>query len=213
MWSKRFAISLPTLAPDTPMIQRTIDLVAAALGLIALAPVFLVIAAMIKLTSPGPVFHRAERVGKGGALFILFKFRSMRSGAAAAGPGITRSGDDRITPVGQWLRRSKIDELPQLLNVFRGEMSLVGPRPEDPRYVALYSPEQRRILSARPGITSAASVQYRHEESMLTGVDWEERYVNEVMPAKLQIDMDYLSRRTTASDLGILWQTCLALFR
>lgn len=195
------------------MIQRTIDLVAATLGLIALAPLFLVIAAMIKLTSPGPAFHRAERVGKDGALFTLFKFRSMQAGAAAAGPGITKSGDDRITTVGRWLRRSKMDELPQLLNVFRGDMSLVGPRPEDPRYVTLYSPEQRRILSARPGITSAASVQYRHEESMLTGNDWEKQYVNEVMPAKLRIDLDYLNRRTTSSDMGILWQTVLALFR
>jgi lipopolysaccharide/colanic/teichoic acid biosynthesis glycosyltransferase len=195
------------------MIQRTIDLTAAIFGLIVLSPLFLVVAAMIKLTSPGPVFHRAERVGKDGVLFTLFKFRSMRADAAAAGPGITRSGDNRITPVGRWLRRSKMDELPQLLNVFRGEMSLVGPRPEDPRYVALYSPEQRRILSVRPGITSAASVQYRHEESMLTGADLEKQYVNEVMPAKLQIDLDYLSRRTTTSDLGILWQTFLALFR
>ena len=195
------------------MIQRTIDLVAAALGLVALSPLFLVIAVTIKLTSPGPVLHRAQRVGKDGAPFTLFKFRSMRAGAAGAGPGITRSGDDRITGVGRWLRRSKIDELPQLLNVFRGEMSLVGPRPEDPRYVALYSPEQRRVLSARPGITSAASVQYRHEEALLTGDDWEKQYVNEVMPAKLRIDLDYLNRRTTISDMGVLWQTVLALFR
>jgi lipopolysaccharide/colanic/teichoic acid biosynthesis glycosyltransferase len=195
------------------MIQRTIDLVAATLGLIVLSPLFLVIAAMIKLTSPGPVFHRANRVGKDGVPFTLLKFRSMRAGAAAAGPGITRSGDDRITGVGRWLRRSKIDELPQLLNVLRGEMSLVGPRPEDPRYVALYSSEQRRVLSVRPGITSAASVQYRHEESMLAGADWEKQYVNEVMPAKLRIDLDYLNRRTTISDMGVLWQTFLALFR
>lgn len=195
------------------MIQRTIDLVAAILGLIVLSPLFLIIAATIKLASSGPVFHCAERVGRGGAPFTLFKFRSMRDGAASTGPGITRSCDERITPVGRWLRRSKMDELPQLLNVLRGEMSLVGPRPEDPRYVAMYSPEQRRILSAKPGITSAASVQYRHEESMLTGVDWEKQYVNEVMPAKLRIDLDYLDRRTTTSDLGILWQTVLALFR
>lgn len=195
------------------MIQRTIDLVAAILGLVALSPLFLVIAAMIKLSSPGPVFHRANRVGKDGVSFTLLKFRSMRADAAAAGPGITRSGDDRITGVGRWLRRSKVDELPQLLNVFRGEMSLVGPRPEDPRYVALYSPEQRRVLSARPGITSAASVQYRHEEALLTGDEWEKKYVSEVMPAKLRIDMDYLDRRTTISDLGVLWQTFLALFR
>jgi lipopolysaccharide/colanic/teichoic acid biosynthesis glycosyltransferase len=195
------------------MTQRAIDFVAATLGLIVLAPLFLVIAATIKLTSPGPVFHRAERVGRNGVPFTLFKFRSMRAGASTAGPGITRAGDDRITGVGRWLRRSKLDELPQLLNVFRGEMGLVGPRPEDPRYVAMYSPEQRRILLARPGITSAASAQYRHEESLLTGNDWEKQYVNEVMPAKLRIDLEYLNRRTTISDWGILWQTFLALFR
>ena len=195
------------------MIQRAIDWVAATVGLIVLSPLFLLIAATIKLTSPGPVFHRAERVGKDGVPFTLLKFRSMRAGAAAAGPGITRAGDDRITPVGGWLRRSKLDELPQLVNVFRGEMGLVGPRPEDPRYVALYSPEQKRILSARPGITSAASVRYRHEESLLVGADWEQHYVNEVMPAKLRIDLEYLDRRTTISDLGLLGQTFLALFR
>lgn len=195
------------------MIQRTIDLLAAALGLTLLSPLFLAVAALIKLTSPGPVFHRAQRVGKAGVPFTLFKFRSMRAGAAASGPGITRSGDERITPIGRLLRRTKIDELPQLLNVLRGDMSLVGPRPEDPRYVALYTPEQRRILSVRPGITSAASIRYRHEEAMLTGDDWEKRYLSEVMPAKLRIDMDYLDRRTTASDVGILWQTFLALFR
>ena len=195
------------------MIQRSIDLLAAALGLILLSPLFLAVAALIKLTSPGPVFHRAQRVGKDGVPFTLFKFRSMRAGAAASGPGITRSGDERITPIGRLLRRTKIDEIPQLLNVILGDMSLVGPRPEDPRYVTLYTPEQKRILSVRPGITSAASIRYRHEEALLTGDDWEKRYVSDVMPAKLRIDLDYLDRRTTASDVGILWQTFLALFR
>lgn len=195
------------------MIQRSIDLLAAALGLILLSPLFLAVAALIKLTSPGPIFHRAQRVGKDGVPFTLFKFRSMRAGAAASGPGITRSGDERITPIGRILRRTKIDEIPQLLNVIFGDMSLVGPRPEDPRYVTLYTPEQKRILSVRPGITSAASIRYRHEEALLTGDDWEKRYVSDVMPAKLRIDLDYMDRRTTASDVGILWQTFLALFR
>lgn len=192
---------------------RIIDWIVSAAALALVSPVFLVAALAIKLTSPGPVFHRAERVGKDGILFTLFKFRSMRADAAAAGPGITRSGDARITPAGRFLRRTKIDELPQLLNVLRGDMSLVGPRPEDPRYVALYSPEQRRVLSVRPGITSAASIRYRHEESMLTGDDWENLYVTNVMPAKLRIELDYLDRRTLASDLRLIVQTLFALFR
>ena len=117
--------------------QRIIDLAISAIGLALLSPVFLVAALAIKLTSPGPVFHRAERIGREGVPFTLFKFRSMRANAAHAGPGITRAGDARITPIGRFLRRTKIDELPQLLNVIRGDMGLIGPRPEDPRYVAL----------------------------------------------------------------------------
>jgi len=123
----------------------------------------------------------------------------------------TTAGDRRITRVGRLLRRSKIDELPQLVNVWKGEMSLVGPRPEDPRYVALYTPEQRRVLAVKPGITSPASLQYRHEEELLAGEDWEQVYVEQVMPHKLAIDLEYLQRRTVWTDLGVIWQTVVAL--
>ena len=136
-------------------------------------------------------------------------------------PGITGASDSRITRVGRWLRRLKLDELPQLINVLKGEMSLVlseaeglvGPRPEDPRYVALYTPEQRRVLAVPPGITSPASIRYRSEEQMLTGPDWESQYVNVILPDKLRIELEYLQHRTFFSDLRIILETVLALFR
>jgi lipopolysaccharide/colanic/teichoic acid biosynthesis glycosyltransferase len=193
--------------------MRIIDAAASGIGLIVLSPLFLLIALAIKLTSPGPVFYRSTRVGRDGAPFRITKFRSMVSDADKRGPGITAAGDPRITPVGRLLRRTKLDELPQLINVLKGEMSLVGPRPEDPRYVALYTDEQRQVLRVRPGITSAASLAYRHEEQILSGVDWETQYRQQVMPAKLALDLEYLSRRTVASDLALIWRTVTALFR
>jgi lipopolysaccharide/colanic/teichoic acid biosynthesis glycosyltransferase len=194
------------------MSQRVRDVLIAVLGLLVLWPVFLVIAALIKLTSPGPVFHRAGRVGKGGRLFTLYKFRSMSVNAAHVGPGITRAGDPRITPLGHRLRQWKLDELPQLWNVLKGEMSLIGPRPEDPRYVARYTPEHRRVLTVRPGLTSPASLRYRHEAALLQGENWEQQYLTQVMPDKLRIELDYLEHRSWVSDVQILWQTLLALF-
>ncbi len=193
--------------------RRLLDILVAGSGLLLLSPLFVIVALGIKLNSPGPVFYRAQRVGKDGDLFRLFKFRSMVSGADKKGPGITVSGDARITSVGRFLRRSKIDELPQLLNVLLGDMSLVGPRPEDPRYVAQYTPEQRQALRVRPGITSAASLAYRHEEQILAGADWEETYRTQVLPAKLAIDLDYLAHRTLLSDLRLILGTIFAMFR
>jgi len=196
-----------------PAATRLVDSIASLTGLILLGPLFLVIAAAIKLDSPGPIFYRAQRVGRDGQRFRLFKFRTMVSGADRQGPGITTAGDRRVTRAGRLLRRHKIDELPQLINVLKGEMSLVGPRPEDPRYVALYTPEQRGVLAVRPGITSPASVRYRHEERQLSGSDCEQVYVREVMPEKLELELEYLSRRTFWSDLGVLVRTLLALFK
>ena len=140
------------MAADT--LRRLLDLVASLAGLTLLSPLFVFIALLIALDSPGPVFYRGQRVGRHGRLFRLYKFRSMVISADKQGPGITAAGDARITRVGRFLRRAKLDELPQLINVLLGDMSLVGPRPEDPRYVAFYTPEQRRVLSVRPGITS-----------------------------------------------------------
>lgn len=195
------------------MPYRLFDLLIAGPAILLLSPVLLLIALIVRWDSPGPVFHRGVRVGKDGAPFCLYKFRSMRVDAASTGPAITARGDSRITRSGAFLRRTKLDELPQLLNVLRGEMSLVGPRPEDPRYVTLYTAEQRRVLSVRPGITGAASVAYRREEDLLTGPDWEEVYCTQVLPAKLAIDLAWLDRRTLAGDLLLLLHTVAAVLR
>jgi FlaA1/EpsC-like NDP-sugar epimerase/lipopolysaccharide/colanic/teichoic acid biosynthesis glycosyltransferase len=190
---------------------RGLDLIASGLGLLLLSPVFLIIGLVIKLTSAGPVFYKAERVGQGGRLFILYKFRSMYLNADRNGPRITLKDDPRITPVGRFLRRTKLDEFPQLINVFRGEMSLVGPRPEDPRYVALYTPMQRQVLAVRPGMTSPASLHYREEETFLSGDNWEAVYREQVLPAKLALDLAYLQQRTLWTDLALILQTITVL--
>ena len=193
--------------------KRTFDVVVGAIGLIVLSPVLALTALAIRLDSPGPVFYRATRVGLGGRLFTLYKFRTMVANADKIGPGITSAEDGRITRIGRILRRTKLDELPQLYNVLRGDMSLVGPRPEDPRYVALYSPEQREVLNVLPGITSLASIKYRHEEVLLKGKNWEALYVQEVLPAKLAVDLDYAQNASLWQDLSILWRTFLSLLR
>jgi len=194
------------------MMKRLFDFLSALIGLIVLSPLLLITSVVIKLTSPGPVFHRGERVGLNGKVFKLYKFRTMIVNAAKMGPGITAQNDPRITRVGQLLRATKIDELPQLINVLKGDMSLVGPRPEDPRYVAQYTPEQKRILSVRPGITSAASLAFRKEEQMLSGPNWERMYCAEVLPAKLTMDLDYFSHRTLFSDIFLIIRTILSIF-
>ena len=193
------------------MTRRTLDVTVAVLGLALLWPVLVVVAIAVALSSPGPVLHRAQRVGRGGQPFTLYKFRTMVRDAAASGPGVTAGGDARITKVGRVLRRTKLDELPQLVNVLLGDMSLVGPRPEDERYVELYTPEQRRILDVRPGITSPASITYRDEEAVLRGADDLEAAYRELMAEKIRIDLAYLERRSVRSDLGVLWRTALAV--
>ncbi len=195
------------------MVKRMLDVIVAAVGLIVLSPLFVLLAIWIKLDSQGPVLYRGERVGKGGRLFRMYKFRGMLDGPAQTGPRITARGDPRVTRAGRLLRRSKLDELPQLLNVLRGEMSLVGPRPEDPRYVALYSPEQRRVLSVRPGITSPASIAYRDEEAMLGNDNVDDLYTRVVMPRKLEMDLAYIEHMDLWSDLKVIAMTIGALFR
>lgn len=191
--------------------KRFLDIVISTYGLMLLSPVFLIIAILIKLYSPGPVFYKATRVGRRGQTFKLYKFRSMVVNADKNGPQVTHSGDNRITPIGRVLRRTKLDELPQLWNVMKGDMSLVGPRPEDPHYVALYTPEQQKILYIRPGITGAASVEFRNEEQMLQGDNWEKQYVEEVLPTKLAVDLEYAKKPTVIRDLGILAKTVQVL--
>jgi lipopolysaccharide/colanic/teichoic acid biosynthesis glycosyltransferase len=200
-----------SLRANEQVSKRLFDLLVSAVGLVVLSPLFVVLAIWIKLDSPGPVFYRGRRVGKDGLLFDMLKFRGMVVGAHEEGPGITAKGDPRITRAGRFLRQSKLDEVPQLINVLLGEMSLVGPRPEDPRYVELYTPEQRRVLGVRPGITSLASIKFRHEELLLAQGGGDDFYVQELMPRKLDIDLAYLERATFWSDLQVLWMTAGAV--
>lgn len=195
------------------MIKRLFDFSSALIGLIVLSPLFLITSLIIKLTSSGPVFHCGKRVGLNGKLFSLYKFRTMIANAEDIGPGITAQNDPRITGVGRFLRKAKMDEFPQLINVLMGDMSLVGPRPEDPRYVAQYTPDEKQILKVRPGITSLASLTYRYEERMLSGLDWENEYRLKILPTKLQIDLSYLAKRTFLSDLILILRSVLSIFR
>lgn len=192
------------------MAKRLLDILGAGVGLVLLAPLLAVIALLVKLKDGSPVIYRGIRVGQGGSLFPLFKFRTMtdrREDGGSPGSSVTVWNDPRVTPLGRTLRRYKLDELPQFVNVLRGEMSLVGPRPEDPEYVALYTEEQRRVLSVKPGITGVAALQYSDEETLLRGDDWEEAYRERIMPAKIQLELDYLNRRSLASDLMLLLRT------
>lgn len=204
--------SQPSWARRGAVMRRVIDVVGATVGMVALSPLVLGISVAIKLSDGGPVFYTGTRVGRGGRHFGLYKFRTMVVGADKQGPGITTAEDQRVTRVGAVLRGFKLDEVPQLLNVLLGDMSFVGPRPEDPRYVAYYTPEQREVLAVRPGITSVASLSYRREEELLHGADWETRYVHEILPAKLAMERDYLRRRTVWSDLGVMIRTVRAVF-
>lgn len=195
------------------MAKRLFDIVFAALALLLLCPLLLAVALWVRLDSPGPVFFRQQRVGRGGRLFGIYKFRSMRTGAEATGPQITVGDDARITRAGAWLRRSKADELPQLLNVLRGEMSMVGPRPEVPRYVAHYPAEMRElVLSVRPGITDLASIAFRNESALLAeSPDPERTYVEQILPAKLRYARQYVHSRSLWLDLRIIGWTALAV--
>ncbi len=191
--------------------KRLFDVAASLAGLIVLSPFMLLIAAVVKLQDGGPVLFHGARVGKDGRPFSLYKFRSMVVGAQSMGAGITTSGDKRITKFGQFLRDSKLDELPQLLNVLKGDMSFVGPRPEDPRYVKFYTAQQRRVLTYRPGITSPASLAYRREEAVLIGADSLERYQREILPHKLSLDLAYLEKRTFWTDIMVILDTVFHL--
>ncbi len=196
-----------------PMAKRLFDLICAGCGLVLLAPLLLGIALWIKLDSRGPVFFRQQRVGRFGAPFRIHKFRTMREDAPARGPQLTVGADPRITRAGRFLRRHKLDELPQLIDVFAGTMSLVGPRPEVPRYVALYPAALRdKVLSVRPGITDPASIEYRDESALLAAANDPERaYIEQVMPAKLRFAAEYVERRSMLGDLRLIGATLRAL--
>jgi lipopolysaccharide/colanic/teichoic acid biosynthesis glycosyltransferase len=195
--------------------KRLFDWLLATFGLLVLAPMLLLMAVWIKLDSPGPVFYRQERVGRHGQPFRIHKFRTMRHEPQGAGLQITVGGDARITRVGHVLRASKLDELPQLLDVWLGTMSLVGPRPEVPRYVAVYPPALRdKVLSVRPGITDLASIEYRDESSVLAqAADPEQAYIHEVLPRKLALSAKYVDEATLWGDVRLIWRTLVAIVR
>jgi lipopolysaccharide/colanic/teichoic acid biosynthesis glycosyltransferase len=194
--------------------KRAFDIVVAWLGLILLLPVLLGIALVIQLDSPGPVFFRQERIGRGGRPFRIHKFRTMEVDADRQGPPITVGADVRVTASGQWLRRHKLDELPQLIDVLVGDMSLVGPRPEVPRYVACYPPGVREaVLSVRPGITDLASIEFRQEADLLAIADDPERaYIEKILPIKTAYYERYVRERTFFGDVAIIVKTIRAVF-
>jgi lipopolysaccharide/colanic/teichoic acid biosynthesis glycosyltransferase len=193
--------------------KRIIDFAAALIGLIALVPLFLLVTVLVKLTSRGPVLFRQERVGQYGKIFRIAKFRSMFEDADKRGLSLTSAGDPRITPLGRILRRFKLDEFPQLWNVLIGDMSLVGPRPEVPHYVALYSAAQRRVLTVRPGITDPASIAYRHEEQLLGRQPVPDRYYRDViLPDKVSMNLDYLDHISLSYDLSLVLRTTGSIF-
>jgi lipopolysaccharide/colanic/teichoic acid biosynthesis glycosyltransferase len=193
--------------------KRALDAAASLLGLLLVSPVLLIVALIIKCTSRGPVFYRQQRVGLHGRTFSIVKFRTMRSDAEQLGPSLTAAHDPRVTAVGRRLRRLKLDELPQLWNVLIGEMSLVGPRPEVPQYVAFYSPAERRVLTVRPGMTDLASIAYRNEEELLArDADPDRHYREVVLPDKLRLNLEYLDRISLTFDLLLLVRTAKAVF-
>ncbi|WP_295991162.1 sugar transferase [uncultured Alistipes sp.] len=188
--------------------KRMFDVVMSGLGLLVLSPLFAVVAVWIKLDSPGPVFYRQIRVGRNNRDFRLFKFRSMRVGSDSKGLITVGGHDPRVTRSGYFIRKYKLDELPQLINVLIGDMSLVGPRPEVRKYVDMYTPEQLHVLDVRPGITSLASIRYRNENELLDRAEDPDRcYVEEVMPDKLRIDLEYVADRSFAYDLKLIFRT------
>lgn len=197
------------------MSKRLFDLVLSTLGLLVLAPLLLLMALAIKLDSSGPVFFRQERVGRFGQPFRIHKFRTMRHDPASKGPQITVGADSRITRVGGFLRRTKLDELPQLIDVWVGSMSLVGPRPEVPRYVAHYPVALReKVLSVRPGITDIASIEYRDESAVLArATDPEYAYIHEVMPHKLALAASYVDQASVWMDVRLIWRTVMVIVR
>jgi lipopolysaccharide/colanic/teichoic acid biosynthesis glycosyltransferase len=186
---------------------RGLDMVGSVAGLVLLSPLLLGLALAVRLSSPGPALFKSVRVGRFGRPFRLYKLRTMVKDASSQGPAITTASDSRVTPLGRYLRKYKLDELPQLINVLYGDMSLVGPRPEDPRYVAQYSREQLALLDARPGITSPASLLHSSEEDELTGDDWETFYLSHVLPEKLAVDAEYLRTRTVFTDVRTIAET------
>jgi lipopolysaccharide/colanic/teichoic acid biosynthesis glycosyltransferase len=198
------------------MLKRSFDFTCSSIALLLLSPLFLGLAVAIRLDSAGPIFYRGERVGKNGRLFRIFKFRSMVSNAEKIGGPSTSETDPRITKVGQYIRRFKLDELSQLINVWLGDMSLVGPRPEVKQYVDMYTDQEKEVLKVRPGITDWASLKFHNEGEIIaqSGMeDPEEAYFNLIRPEKLRLQLRYVREQSFLLDLKILFLTLFTLFR
>lgn len=194
--------------------KRLMDIVISGGALLVLWPVLVLIALAIKIDDPGPVFYRQVRVGKDGKEFRIYKFRTMVVDADKKGLQITVGKDNRITRMGAFLRKTKLDELAQLINVFKGEMSFVGPRPEVPKYVAMYTPYQRQVLLVQPGITDYASIAYRNENDLLEGAEDPERmYIDKIMPDKIELNMKYLHEISPLADIRLIFSTIIAVIK
>lgn len=188
--------------------KRIFDIIVAALFLVLLFPVFLIISLWVGIDSRGGIFYSQQRVGRNNKDFIMFKFRSMRPGADAAGLLTVGGRDPRVSKAGYYLRKSKLDELPQLINILKGDMSFVGPRPEVRKYVSLYNSEQMHVLSVRPGLTDFASLKYMDENDILEkSSDPEQTYIQEIMPKKLELNLQYIKKQSLLLDLGIILKT------
>ncbi|MBS9768172.1 MAG: sugar transferase [Flavobacteriaceae bacterium] len=196
------------------MMKRLFDFVVSFLGLLAISPILLIVAILIVIDSKGGVFYRQVRVGKGNKDFRIFKFRTMHTNADKLGLITIGGRDPRVTKVGYYLRKYKLDELPQLINVLVGDMSFVGPRPEVRKYVDLYTEEQKKVLQVRPGITDLASIEFRNENEILEKQENPNQYyIDVIMPHKLDINLKYLKNRSLLKDIGVIFKTFLAILK
>jgi lipopolysaccharide/colanic/teichoic acid biosynthesis glycosyltransferase len=193
------------------MAKRLFDIISSTLALVVLSPLLLALALLVKLTSTGPVLFRQRRLGRGARPFEIYKFRTMVAGADRPGPCIAVNGDPRVTRVGRFLRRFDLDELPTLFNVLKGDMSIVGPRPELPEYLSYYSDQQKRVFAVRPGLTDPGTLVFRNEAALLTGRDAERAYVREILPRKLALNLAYVDRQSLTYDMAIIARTLAAV--
>ncbi len=190
------------------MLKRIFDIVFSLSALILLSPLFFILSIIIKISSPGPVFYKGKRMAKGGGIFYMHKFRSMVANADKLGTDLTKYEDERITRIGKFLRRTKLDELPNLIDVLKGNMSVVGPRPESPMYAQYYNERQRKVLDVKPGITGLAQLENRREDLKLKDqADPDAYYINVLMPKKLEIDLYYVENRNFFMDIKIIFKT------
>lgn len=194
------------------LFKRIFDFLVSLFGIIIVSPILLIIAISIKINSKGPILFKQIRVGKDGKKFKILKFRTMTNNTEKKGLQLTVGRDNRITSTGHFLRKYKLDELPQLFNVLKGEMSLVGPRPEVPKYVEMYSEEQSKVLKVKPGITDLASIEYRDENTLIAkSKNPEETYINEIMPKKIELNIEYISRFSIFFDMKLIFDTILSI--